>query len=138
LRFDAQHWSRHTRNWGSRTNRTRTEVIELIAPVHLDHRLRYARPGYTELPNNQDLETPYKEVNQSIASTPTRSLPRDSAYMAYQSGSIVLKTSDVQSRNDRREIAIVNVEFEGFGEEKKLTRRSSLRTSRQEPRTRWL
>jgi hypothetical protein len=33
-----------------------TEIIELIAPIHLDHRLRYTMPGTTEIPNHQDLE----------------------------------------------------------------------------------
>ena len=41
-----------------------------------------------------------------------------SAYFAYQSKGISLKTTDIQSRNDRPEIAIINTDVEGFGEEK--------------------
>jgi hypothetical protein len=41
-----------------------------------------------------------------------------SAYFAYQSKSIGLKTPDTQSRNDRPAIAIINADVEGFGEEK--------------------
>jgi len=41
-----------------------------------------------------------------------------SAYFAYQSKGISLKTTDIQSRNDRPEIAIINADVEGFGEEK--------------------
>jgi hypothetical protein len=41
-----------------------------------------------------------------------------SAYFAYQSKSISLKATDVESRNDRPEIAIINADVEGFGEEK--------------------
>jgi hypothetical protein len=40
------------------------------------------------------------------------------AYFAYQSESIGLKTPDMQSRNDRPVIAIINADVEGFGEEK--------------------
>ena len=41
-----------------------------------------------------------------------------SAYFAYQSKSISLKNPDMQSRNDRPAIAIINADVEGFGEEK--------------------
>ena len=41
-----------------------------------------------------------------------------SAYFAYQSKNIGLKNPDIQSRNDRPAIAIINVDVEGFGEEK--------------------
>ena len=41
-----------------------------------------------------------------------------STYFAYQSTNISLKTTDLQSRNDRPEIAIINADVEGFGEEK--------------------
>jgi hypothetical protein len=41
-----------------------------------------------------------------------------SAYFAYQSINIGLKNPDMQSRNDRPAIAIINVDVEGFGEEK--------------------
>jgi hypothetical protein len=40
------------------------------------------------------------------------------AYFAYQSESIGLKTPEMQSRNDRPVIAIINADVEGFGEEK--------------------
>lgn len=32
------------------------ETIKLIAPVHFDYRLRYARPGETLLPSNQEVD----------------------------------------------------------------------------------
>jgi hypothetical protein len=41
-----------------------------------------------------------------------------SAYFAYQSKSISLKNPDMQSRNARPAIAIINADVEGFGEEK--------------------
>jgi hypothetical protein len=41
-----------------------------------------------------------------------------SAYFAYQSKTIGLKTPDVQSRNDRPAIAIINADVEDFGGEK--------------------
>ena len=41
-----------------------------------------------------------------------------SAYFAYRSKSISLKNPDMQSRNDRPAIAIINADVEGFGEEK--------------------
>jgi len=41
-----------------------------------------------------------------------------SAYFAYQSKNIGLKNPDMQSRNDRPAIAIINANVEGFGEEK--------------------
>jgi hypothetical protein len=41
-----------------------------------------------------------------------------SAYFAYQSRSIGLKTPNTQSRNDRPAIAVINADVEGFGEEK--------------------
>jgi hypothetical protein len=37
-------------------------IIETVAPVHLDHRLRYARPGTTQLPNYQDMESFCEEL----------------------------------------------------------------------------
>jgi len=41
-----------------------------------------------------------------------------SAYFAYQSKNIGLKNPNMQSRNDRPAIAIINADVEGFGEEK--------------------
>jgi hypothetical protein len=41
-----------------------------------------------------------------------------SAYFAYRSKSISLKNPDMQSRNDRPAIAIINADVEGFGKEK--------------------
>jgi len=41
-----------------------------------------------------------------------------SAYLVYHSIASSLKTPDMQSRNDRPEIAIINADVEGFGEEK--------------------
>jgi hypothetical protein len=41
-----------------------------------------------------------------------------SAYFAYQSKSIGLKTPDTQSRYDRPAIDVINADVEGFGEEK--------------------
>ena len=41
-----------------------------------------------------------------------------SAYFAYQSKNFGLKSPELQSRNDRPAIAIINVGVEGFGEEK--------------------
>jgi hypothetical protein len=60
-----------------------------------------------------------------------------SAYFAYQSKSIGLKTTDIQSRNDRPEVAIINADVEGFGEEK-INLSLQFKTLRQKPRTRWL
>jgi hypothetical protein len=45
-------------------------------------------------------------------------LSATSTYFAYQSTNISLKTTDLQSRNDRPEIAVINADVEGFGEEK--------------------
>jgi hypothetical protein len=41
-----------------------------------------------------------------------------SAYFAYRSKSISLKSPDMQSRNDRPAIAIINADVEAFGKEK--------------------
>ena len=41
-----------------------------------------------------------------------------SAYLVYDSIASSLKAPDMQSRNDRPEIAIINADVEGFGEEK--------------------
>jgi hypothetical protein len=41
-----------------------------------------------------------------------------SAYFAYQSKTMSIKNPDLQSRNDRPAIAIINADLEGFGEKK--------------------
>jgi hypothetical protein len=45
-------------------------------------------------------------------------LSATSTYFALQSRSISLQTADLQGRNERPEIAIINADVEGFGEEK--------------------
>ena len=57
------------------------------------------------------------------------------AYFAYQSKNIGLKSPDMQSRNDRPAIAIINVE--GFGEEK-INLSLQFKNVGKKTRTRWL
>jgi hypothetical protein len=81
-------------------------VVPLVPPNHWRTRIRTIS------------KLARKNLLAIIAIAIAIAISATSAYFAYQSKTMSLKNLDLQSRNDRPAIAIINAEVEGFGEKK--------------------